>query len=357
MISAAWVQRQVLTNIQILRFVAAALILVKHSIYLFVPVNSWLLDLPLTAGVDLFFVISGFIMGWLTRGCFGAAHAPGRFLLRRAIRIVPPYWFFTSLMVATLLIAPGYIRHTTLDWPQVAASYAFIPWPRPTDGAVNPLLSIGWTLNYEAFFYVCLAIALLSRRGAAWLALIFIALAAAHWLVPPKHFMLYYYTDPIILEFLAGLGLERLHRAGVRLPLWSSLILAGFALAAFSLTLTLPPLSTLRFTALGLPAIIFAAAFILAPEPDHVGRLRAALCVGGDASYTLYLCHPFTTSAVAVLWRMFGFGLPAAGIIVAVGVSLAAALILYSFIERPITRALHERFGFARPSAAQMVAP
>jgi len=147
------VQRPTRTNSQILRFIAAAAVLTKHSIVLFLP-GSALLTIPWSGGVDLFFVISGFIMAWLTRDWFGRPGASGQFLLRRAIRIIPPYWFFTSLMVATLLIAPDAPRHTRFAIGPAIASYAFFPWPRPSDGGVWPLLAQGWTLNYEAFFYV-----------------------------------------------------------------------------------------------------------------------------------------------------------------------------------------------------------
>jgi peptidoglycan/LPS O-acetylase OafA/YrhL len=127
-------QRPTLTNIQVLRFIAAVAVLTKHAIFVFFP-DTWLLALPWSGGVDLFFVISGFIMAWLTRGSFGHRGASGRFLLRRAIRIVPPYWFFTSFMVVILLIAPDAVRHTRLTLDSVISSYAFSRGRAPATGA------------------------------------------------------------------------------------------------------------------------------------------------------------------------------------------------------------------------------
>lgn len=172
--------RPVIANIQTLRFVAAGSVLLTHSADLLVPHTSPFFRIPWAGGVDLFFVISGFIMTWLTTGWFGQPHVAGRFLLQRAIRIVPPYWFFTTLMVGAVLLASSHVKNTTLGAAQIATSYAFIPWPRPVDGRLNPLLSQGWTLNYEVFFYAAFSATLLLKNGLRWLVLAFIALAVLH---------------------------------------------------------------------------------------------------------------------------------------------------------------------------------
>ena len=140
-------------NVQLLRALAASSVLLSHAADVLIPDNDAWQAIPWTAGVDLFFVISGFVMMLLCDGQFGSPGIARHFLTRRIIRIVPSYWFFTALLAALLLIEPTVTRNTVLTAPIAISSFLFVPWPR-TDGLLNPLLSQGWTLNYEAFFTV-----------------------------------------------------------------------------------------------------------------------------------------------------------------------------------------------------------
>src|SRR3954467_905713 len=179
--------RERLHNIQAARFVAALGVVVHHSSDIFFYGGARdvppLFGIHWDGGVDIFFVISGFIMAYLTDGRFGEAGAARSFLARRLIRIAPPYWIFTTLVIAAAIALPGHVHNATLGAPQVIASYCFLPWPRG-DGLLNPLLSQGWTLNYEAFFYAAFALSQFFRRGLLWLGLGFAALVALHPLIP-----------------------------------------------------------------------------------------------------------------------------------------------------------------------------
>jgi exopolysaccharide production protein ExoZ len=351
-------RRERLGNVQILRFIAAGAVLITHTLDVMVPQPLPVRGIPWGGGVDIFFVISGFIMAWLTAGRFGVRGEPARFLLHRAIRIVPPYWFFTTLMVAATFLASGQVRKTVVAPAQLIASYAFIPWPRIADGKLNPLLSQGWTLNYEAFFYVAFAAALCLRRGLRLLAVAFVLLVACHPLVPPSLFVLDFYTNPIILEFLAGIAIATIYLRGVRLPLWGSLVVALASVVVFLSHFVLGSVLTAeRALLLGVPATLLAASLILAPEPAAQGRFRRFLQKGGDASYTLYLSHTFVVNAVAVAWRRIAPAYPWAGAAVAAAAAIAFALLFYRLAERPVTDALHRRFGLRPPDEAEAVAP
>jgi peptidoglycan/LPS O-acetylase OafA/YrhL len=329
----AGVKRPTISNIQFLRFAAAAAVLFSHTCDLLLPPTSFVWAVPWSAGVDLFFVISGFIMAWLTHGQFGEPGAAPRFLRGRIVRIVPPYWLFTGLMILTVLFLGEHVRHTTIDPDQIATSLAFVPWPRH-GGQINPILSQGWTLNYEAFFYACFALAMMARRGLLGLGVAFVALAALHPLVPDSWFVLKFYSQPIILEFLGGIGLARLYIAGERLsPVGSGLCAAGAILSYFLLRDL-----TDRVLYFGVPALALAAAFMLAPEPRRLGPVRRFLRFGGDSSYTLYLSHTFTVNGVVLLWRSLGVGPPVVAIFAALAVAVAAAMLFYSFVEAPFTR-------------------
>jgi peptidoglycan/LPS O-acetylase OafA/YrhL len=350
------VARQVLRNVQILRFIAAAGVLTSHTADLLIPHDSPIWRVEWTSGVDIFFVISGFIMAYLTVGCFGDARAAGSFLARRAIRIAPSYWFFTTLMVGAVLVFPSHVQHSSVTAPQLVTSYGFVPWPR-ADGRLNPILSQGWTLNYEAFFYVAFALAMPSRRGLLWLACLFALLAAAHPWIPPRLFVLRFWSDPIILEFLAGIGLGLLFAQGRRLPFRASALLCGAALILFVAPSWVHPGSFHRVLTRGIPATLLAAAFILGPEPTRPGAVRRALVRLGDASYTLYLSHTLTINAVILLWRRAGIGPPWVGLFVGMAAAIAIALLLYQWLERPMTERLQRAMQVKPIRGAAAVAP
>jgi len=170
-------------------------------------------------------------------------------------------------------------------------------------------------------------------------------------------FVAYFYCDPIILEFLIGILFERLYHRGLRLPLWGSLLSVGIAIILYLGIKAIDPLAVLRFANLGIPAAFLAAAFIFAPEPSHVGPAVRSLRFGGDASYTLYLSHPFIVSGLLIALPWLGLTDPASGTVLAIAAALAFAFIFYAAVERPVTQALHRYFGFGRQSEAQMVAP
>ena len=137
-------------NVQYLRFFAASAVLFSHTADLVVSHYSPVWKVPWTAGVDVFFVIRGFIMTWLTRGRFGAPDAPLRYLLSRIIRIAPPYWFFTAVMVAAVLLAPEQVRNTRLGWTELITSALFIAWPALT-GTCPQLSHKGGRLTSKPF--------------------------------------------------------------------------------------------------------------------------------------------------------------------------------------------------------------
>lgn len=112
-----------------------------------------------TSGVDLFFVISGFIVVVTTAG---VDTKPFDFWRRRIVRVVPLYWLLTLLMVTVALIAPGLFKTLKVAPETVLQSLLFIPhFSQSFSGVVWPLLVPGWTLNFEMFFYALFGLALI----------------------------------------------------------------------------------------------------------------------------------------------------------------------------------------------------
>lgn len=315
---------------------------------------------PWAAGVDVFFVISGFIMVYASRDLFAGPDGTRIFLVRRIARVVPLYWAVTTLYGAVALAAPALLNGEALSPSLVLASYLFIPVARP-DGLVQPIYSLGWTLNYEMEFYAVFAFAIAwpRRRAIVVLILALVALVATGRLLAPLPAPLGFWTDPIILEFGFGamLGLCRLE--GARMGPLFRIGLAGAGLVVLALDLLRTGgLVVPRVLAYGGPAAMLVAAAAFedggARSAGRLARLGAAL---GDASYGLYLVHPFVIRAgreLAVRSRLGTIVGPWGFVALALCGATGAALLVFHVFERPLTERLRrslERATGRAPSA------
>ena len=361
-----------LDGVQLLRAAAATLIVVGHTqtaLALLAPSQGgayarWNV-LPWGASVDLFFVISGFIMVHASRSLFGAAGGWRTFLRRRVARIAPLYWLATTLYLALLAAAALKGGAAFPGWRALAASYLFLPFAAP-GGSAMPVFDLGWTLNYEMFFYAVFACTLWARRGRAVLLLLGAmgGLVAAGALFRPADPALRFWTSPILLDFALGAAVAQLRQGGLRWPTWAR----GAALLLGAALLVLEPLRVFstgvgvtvandwpRVAAAGVPCAVILAAVVLGP--DWRPRALRPAVVLGDASYALYLVHPFALilmeKAVVklALWPRLGGGVLA---VATVALAVAMALAVFRFVERPLTEAV--RRGLARLAPARVAA-
>ena len=293
---------------------------------------GWMDALPLEAGVDLFFVISGFVMVWASWDSFGRAGAVWPFVWRRLLRIVPLYWLLSAATVAVALAAPGSVSDGLRDgWGYVAASFTFIPWRR-MDGFVQPVLRLGWTLQYEMLFYALVACALpLQRRVAVPAVLaVLVLLPAAGWLLHVAPVPVAFWTDPIVLEFALGVLVAVAAKRNLRVG-WSG----PCALALSVLLATQAPDGASRVLVRGVPASLLVWCAL------SWTSLPPWLLLLGDASYALYLVHPFPMRAARVLVARLPLGAGAAvplDLLLASAASIACALVLHLAFERPLLR-------------------
>jgi exopolysaccharide production protein ExoZ len=351
-----------LYGLQILRFFAAFSVLFAHTLHelhTFGGVSAPPEPFYLADGVDVFFVISGFIMYYISAGQFGVAHAQRSFLTKRLIRLVPLYWFFTALMVVAVVLVPTALAHDGLAIPHVAASFAFIPWLDST-GLVHPVLGLGWTLNYEMFFYVAFSFALwlTPRLGLVVLLAAFLALAALNAWVDPQLVQLKFWTDPIILEFLFGVGVAAVLIHGLRAPAWAPALLMVAGLAGLALGILLPGVDGFaRPLLVGVPAtmLVAGAAFGRFDVQHPVSRF---LVLGGDASYALYLSHPFSINLVEIVWKRLHLSPGPVFVAVALVAAVAASIVVHLILERPVTRWLNFKLvGRSRGADARRTRP
>jgi len=337
-----------LKSIQVLRAVAALGVLTLHAATEKVthiggepgPFKNFLLG---AAGVDLFFVISGFVMVYSSQSLFGRADAPRRFFLRRLARIAPLYWAVTAAIILYIYAVHGARLWEIYSPASLVASFLFYPYPR-IDGFAFPVHLLGWTLNFEMFFYAVFALAIVLPRRAA-VAAVCVALAAlvviGRYVALPLPFQ--FWSNSIILEFCLGMLVALAYREGVRLPpaaAWALGIAAcaGFAAAAM-------PSGEWRVLFWGLPSAALVASCALSTstwQPGPAGRFFGLL---GDASYSLYLVHPLTFPLVRwTVGRWFDFSqMPWVYAGIAFSAAVAASIVCYLLFERPITRALQLR--------------
>ncbi len=349
---------QIFPLIQALRALAAfsvALLHISHDALSLAPQNHLLRGLygfmPWGAGVDIFFVISGFVIVHAAKGLYAAPGAPRRFIARRVARIVPLYWGLTSLFLLSLWLLPSAI-HGDIGGPAyLLTSYLFIPAARP-DGLVQPALGLGWTLNYEMFFYAAFMGFLRWPKGRAVPAAAvtlagFVVLGA---LVRLPGTILPFWASPIILEFCAGMLLALLP-GRVVLP---GAARAGLAILAM-MTLHLDTHDgTWRALAWGLPACALVLAATTGRAQTRLPVLEQGLVLLGDASYALYLIHPFVMRAMDLIWRHAHFSGNFLYIALCLILAQIAALATHHYLERPATFWLRRKLEPQRltPAAA-----
>lgn len=313
--------------------------------------------LPWGAGVDLFFVISGFIMVHASERLFGREGAAKEFAMRRLIRIVPLYWLLATAYLILASQFRGEANRPDFSTGELIASYLFWPVDLFRDGHPRPFYTLGWTLNYEMFFYVLFASALFLPREKAVMAVAaaLLALVGLGTLLPGMPVPLAFWSKPIVLEFVAGMGIALAHRRGIRLPRLGQLtmLVTAFVIlfadpmgASAKPDTWITPNDWVRLFCWGLPATLMMAALMLssAAEKPAEGRLARFWVQLGDASYALYLIHPFVIVGLRKIWlttgahQALGFW-PMVGL--ALVLSIVAAFLAYRLIEKPVTRALN----------------
>jgi peptidoglycan/LPS O-acetylase OafA/YrhL len=292
-------------------------------------------------GVDVFFVISGFVMALVTHGAPSGLASARSFMAARIARVVPLYWILTAFFIALVAAVPGASdafedAHVTV-W-HAFTSFLFLPSMSWT-GIAAPVVGVGWTLNYEMWFYAVFAVALLATRHRLLAVGAFLAFTSALHLLPGEGVAFAFYTNPLVLEFVAGccVGVWCASGRAVSLMIAVSLLLATLAAGlAFAPKLT----DANRFLVFGLPAL---AVVILGLALESRLRWNALLERIGDSSYSLYLTHLFSMPLVVWIVQMADARHRVPGDLVCVAVVLASAalgLVCYRWIERPASRAV-----------------
>jgi exopolysaccharide production protein ExoZ len=325
----------VIRPIQYLRALAAMMVVWGHSVYI-IPGIAERLGEPYfgASGVDLFFVISGFIMVVTTSR---TEFTPQKFFLLRSIRVVPLYWLATLAWIAYMVFQHSF---QGLYPAAIAQSLLFIPYISPGfPRGVWPILANGWTLNYEMFFYALFALSLAApaRVRLPALSVTLVSLVVIGKVFGPfAHPVAATYSSPYLLEFVAGIILAQSWlRGGSRdsLPLSLFLIVFGFY--------CLRSLSS-HLTVLGGAFLVVAGCL----HPKVCAIQNRPLLELGNASYSIYLTHQFVLEALAWSWmQVFPLVTWTSSVFftsLALVLCALAGYLCYRFIERPLTSRLRK---------------
>jgi exopolysaccharide production protein ExoZ len=297
-------------------------------------------------GVHMFFLLSGYIMASI---CAADTHA---FLRRRVIRIVPSYWLMTILLYFFAARFPSLMNATRAVPIELIKSLFFVPFMK-SNGLFQPILFVGWTVNYETYFYVVLALSLfISKRWPLLTAsALIMTVTAVSSIFASKSAIAAFYSNPVVFEFIFGLVAYYCVNAVTATTvarfryLWLTIVIVSLvALPAIEAFGIFPHVSTvIQFGPLSF-LLIWSSCLLAMSGHD----IRPGLIVLiGDASYTLYLTHPYIE---LLLDRIVAKHLPAFhitttfGCLFSVAVAVAIAIPLYLRVEKPVLSYLTRKF-------------
>ena len=310
-------KRPSLIGLQALRGGCALVVTCAHLPWLDLPVGG--------AGVDVFFVISGFIMMFACRDGMPAAE----FLRARFVRIVPFYWLMI-LVSAPVWTDPsvGRVIATTLFWPT-----------QDSRGWWLPAVGQGWTLTYEILFYAGVAVVLPLPARARALALT--AAAAALCLVQavsaPAAFGTLGISASAFVEFVMGVWLYLIWRTGRLRGCGLSYCVLGCL--AIAMTLAQPAMPW-RVIVWGIPALCIVTGALLLE--GRALRLAARLSLLGDASFSIYLVHPLVIHMFIPLVKPLPLPLALMALVAACAV---VGIVVHYWVEQPIVAWAGRRVG------------
>jgi len=353
-------------NVQALRGVACLLVVLVHLRFwdnAFVGGTPGFREVKYFgfAGVDLFFVLSGFIITATNRKYFGRPAAVPGYLFRRAWRIYPAYW---AAMALTVGMAWAFFGSAPLDHE---AGGEWVKWLAlaPLDG-INPIIGQAWTLTYELMFYAAFGALLFlpPRAAAAGLAAWGAVVTAALFLPEPTNVWAFLPRSPFIFEFLGGCAVAWLAGRGVRA--WpGAAVVVGLAWATVGAVLIAqgPEDYTSAIARQPLRVLVFgpAAVLIVYAGVATEGRWRVPrwLLLTGDASYSLYLTH-FTVYVAALF---VGMKVPhtrlahLVGLATTFAAAVAFGIAFYFLVERPLLNLARGRRKPPAPLAAPVEVP
>lgn len=329
-------------SLQILRATAAAMVVLAHLIERLIKYDlvdeSWSDITRLgSKGVEIFFLISGFIVGAAFLKNLSVEKKPIEFIKRRFLRIAPSYYFWSFIMALKMML----VDKQTITLMAAIASAAF--WPHYNDiGLIQPLYGLGWSLNFEMYFYAVLAIALIiPGKKVAIVSVFFIILVPILLKFQQPDFgnigstALKFYGTPVALYFLIGFILAMFKN---KCPSFFLISKNGFnaftAVLLAVLAVYFVGYVSLIFTCLCVGFAVFEKNGVKPSKPIIFGSFL------GDASFSIYLTHSFVLGPLVAVYRVVGGSSSLLGISLLIIVSLIISALMgvmaYVFVEKKL---------------------
>lgn len=303
------------------------------------------------AGVDFFFVLSGFIIMFVHRKDLGQPSRLAHYFQRRFTRIYPFFWF--SLLVGTLLAAAS---HSGKPMSGTSILYAMTLLPTRED------LGVAWTLQYEILFYLIFAIAIINLRAGAVIGAAWTCLVAYAWILPSatsSNLLVERLASPFNIEFFFGLtaawlvarknsfNAGALRLAGAFLFFGAGMLENAGIVDGYA--------STARIAyGLGAMAIVMGLAL---PRAGDLITVPSAMVQLGTASYSIYLMH---VPCIGIAYKLLAVAglLPLLPVwvtyIVLAGSGVAGGVLTSRLVEVPLTNGVRHLFRFLSTGATRI---
>ncbi|MCK5696529.1 MAG: acyltransferase [Gammaproteobacteria bacterium] len=337
-------------NIQSLRGIAVLLVVLFHLLNIEQKYGGSEHILPNffqfgMFGVDLFFVISGFVMVAITRGKFQVFNESLKFLYHRIARIYPLYWIYTSLLFIVFFLQPMLINNAQGNQVDILSSFLLIP------SHILPLVVVGWSLIHEMYFYIIffLILLLIPEKYLRYMLLIwgfFVLIMNNYWI--SNNPIIQVISHPLTFEFLGGCFIAIFYfQKEVHISNKILLILTLFSITVSLLsflyyqkmTASIIPLGWWRIIIFGLPALLLVYCAIIAEKNGYI--IHSSLLLIGNASYSIYLSHVLTLSVFGRIWSLFSIDSIIDNIIIIpilIILVLGVGFLSYLILEKPLFR-------------------
>jgi exopolysaccharide production protein ExoZ len=327
-------------SIQFLRFIAAFMVVTCHSFFytserLGVGGFSWVQG---SRGVDIFFIISGFVMVVSSQKIINCDNGWAIFSWKRISRIVPMYWTATSAKLIIAIVLSEFVLHARPDFWLVLKSYFFIP-SMNIDGEIKPFLGVGWTLVFEMFFYVVFTFSLYIKANVfkfVGAVLIFVSILSLFKIDNNSSWL--FVADTLVLEFYMGMLLAKLIINKHFIPEKIAFII--FIVSMLFLLLSDSEVEFPKFIHDGVPAF-FLVYSAISMESFIARWVPRFFIFGGAASYSIYLFHPLIAPVIPEVLKRIHFNLFSISVILTVVVSIIITSIIHKYYELPITKMIN----------------
>lgn len=329
-----------IVSVQYLRGIAALLVLLAHISYkdMQYSLGSFHFDIGIF-GVDIFFVISGFVMYYISQNIENSFRGIICFFKQRVIRIIPLYWLVSCLALMIYIIAPERVNSSTGS-TDILNSFTLFP------SETKYLVAVGWTLSYEFYFYFLFSISLFFKYYKALIiSVILLSLVFVGEMLFSKTFLQNFLTNSLLLEFFYGILIAKyyLNHFTHRAKFLLGFIIVGLFILYINF---FSDISTIRGFYFGFPAMVIVLVLVSCEKyfKKHKSILLTEL---GNMSYSLYLVHLFVLAFVAIIYKLVKINTFVAEIIYLIAMfslSILIGYVVYKFIESPLLKYFKTNF-------------